>query len=57
MIGAGAKILENIMIGDHAKVGVNAVLLRNVSSYSTVIGILGKVIHSPKKKRILEKLK
>ncbi|WP_343153751.1 serine O-acetyltransferase [Buchnera aphidicola (Mindarus keteleerifoliae)] len=44
MIGAGAKILGNIEIGNNSKVGANAVILRSIPSNSTVVGIPGKVV-------------
>jgi serine O-acetyltransferase len=44
VIGAGAKVLGDITIGDFVKVGANSVVLRSVPSNSTVIGIPGRVI-------------
>jgi len=44
VIGAGAKILGAIEIGDYVKVGANAVVLNPVPPYSTVIGVPGKVV-------------
>ncbi|RMH37578.1 MAG: serine O-acetyltransferase [Nitrospirae bacterium] len=44
VVGAGAKVLGNIRIGDFVKIGANSVVLRSVPSNSTVIGIPGKVI-------------
>ncbi len=38
-IGAGAKILGPIVIGDFSKVGANAVVLRDVPPHSTAVGI------------------
>ena len=38
-IGAGAKILGDIVIGDKCKIGANAVLSKNLESGHTVIGI------------------
>ena len=38
LIGAGAKILGNIEIGEGAKVGAGSVVLRNVPAYTTVVG-------------------
>lgn len=43
-IGAGAKILGNIHIGDNSKIGANAVILKEVPSNSTIVGIPGKII-------------
>lgn len=44
IIGAGAKILGPITIGDGAKIGANAVVLKDVPPYSTVVGIPGKIV-------------
>ena len=41
-IGSGAKILGNIKIGDNSKVGANAVVLNDVDSNTTVVGIPAK---------------
>ena len=40
-IGSGAKILGNIIIGENSKIGANAVILKDVLSNSTVVGIPG----------------
>jgi len=44
VVGAGAKILGNITIGEHTQVGANAVVIRDVPSHSTVVGIPGRVV-------------
>ena len=44
IIGAGAKILGPITIGDSARVGANAVVTKAVKEYSTVMGIPAKTI-------------
>ena len=46
VVGAGAKILGGITIGDNVKIGANSVVLKNVSPNSTVIGVPGRVIKS-----------
>ena len=38
-IGAGAKIIGNIHIGAHARIGANAVVLNDVPEASTAVGI------------------
>ncbi|NLE64635.1 MAG: serine O-acetyltransferase [Elusimicrobia bacterium] len=43
VVGAGAKILGNITIGDNAYIGANAVVLRDVPPNSTVVGVPGHV--------------
>jgi len=44
IIGAGAKILGNITIGEGSKIGANSVVVKDVPANSTVVGIPGKVI-------------
>lgn len=44
VVGAGAKILGGIAIGDHVKIGANSVVLRSVPAHSTVVGIPAKTI-------------
>ncbi len=38
-IGAGAKLLGNITIGDDSKIGANAVVLKDFPPHSTLVGI------------------
>jgi len=44
VIGAGARILGNITVGRNSKVGANSVVIKNVPSDSTAIGIPARVI-------------
>ena len=44
VIGAGAKILGNIVIGENAKIGANSVVVKEVPDCSTAIGIPAHVI-------------
>lgn len=37
-IGAGAKILGGVTIGDHARIGANAVVTRSVPAHGTAVG-------------------
>ena len=46
VVGSGAKVLGNILVGDFVKIGANSVVLRSVPSSSTVIGIPGRIIKS-----------
>lgn len=43
LIGAGAKILGPVRIGRGAKIGANAVVLKDVDPYATVVGVPGRV--------------
>ena len=45
VVGAGAKVLGAITVGANTRIGAGSVLLRNVASDSTVVGIPGRVIH------------
>ncbi|MDM9381288.1 serine O-acetyltransferase [Chlorogloeopsis sp. ULAP01] len=44
VVGAGAKVLGNIHIGDRVRVGAGSVVLRNVPADCTVVGIPGRNI-------------
>ena len=41
VIGAGAKVLGPILVGDGAKIGSNAVVVRDVPAEATAVGIPG----------------
>lgn len=44
VLGAGSKILGDIVIGKNARVGANSVVLKGVPSGATVVGIPAKII-------------
>lgn len=44
VIGAGAKVLGNITIGEYSKVGANSVVVKEVPNHSTAIGIPARVV-------------
>jgi len=44
VVGAGAKILGAITIGEQSRIGGNSVVLRDVPAHSTVVGIPGTVV-------------
>jgi serine O-acetyltransferase len=46
VIGAGAKILGPIEIGDGAKIGSNAVVVKSVPAGATAIGIPARIVES-----------
>ncbi|MCA9398746.1 MAG: serine O-acetyltransferase [Candidatus Omnitrophica bacterium] len=50
VVGTGAKVLGNINIGDNSYVGANAVILRDVPSNSTVVGVPGHITKKDGKK-------
>jgi serine O-acetyltransferase len=43
-IGAGAKVIGPVTIGDGARVGANAVVVHDVPPHSTVVGIPARVV-------------
>ena len=46
VIGAGAKVLGPITIGDNAKIGSNAVVVKSVPSGATAVGVPGRIIEA-----------
>jgi serine O-acetyltransferase len=44
VIGAGAKVLGPITVGDGAKIGSNAVVVKDVPANATVVGVPGRVL-------------
>lgn len=50
VIGAGAKILGNINIGDNSYIGANAVVIKDVPANSTVVGVPGRITKQEGKK-------
>ncbi len=45
VVGAGAKILGPITIGDHTRVGANSVVVKDTPPESVVVGVPGRVRH------------
>lgn len=43
-IGAGAKVLGAINVGDHARIGANAVVLTDVPGGATMVGIPARAV-------------
>lgn len=44
MIGAGAKVLGNILIGDGSRIGAGSIVLQPIPAHSTAAGIPAKII-------------
>ncbi len=44
--GAGAKVLGGIVVGDHARIGANAVVLADVPAHASVAGVPARIIES-----------
>jgi serine O-acetyltransferase len=53
VIGAGAKVLGDITIGENARVGANSVVVKSVPKESTAVGIPARVITKGKDKNQL----
>jgi len=45
VVGTGAKVLGNILIGNNVRIGAGSVVLRDVPSDATVVGIPGRVVY------------
>jgi serine O-acetyltransferase len=44
MVFAGAKVLGNITLGDHVRVGANAVVVKDVPPNCTVVGVPARIV-------------
>ena len=44
IVGAGAKVLGNITIGEGAKIGANSVVVKDVPPFTTAVGIPARII-------------
>lgn len=51
IVGAGAKILGGITVGDNARVGANAVVVQPVNANETVVGIPARPVERDPTKR------
>jgi serine O-acetyltransferase len=47
LIGAGAKILGNVVIGEYSKIAAGSVVLTNIPPHSTAAGVPAQVIGRP----------
>ena len=45
VVGAGAKVLGAINVGENTRIGAGSVVVRDVEADSTVVGIPGRIIH------------
>ena len=46
VVGTGAKVLGNILIGHHVKIGAGSVVVRPAPDYSTVVGVPGHIVRT-----------
>jgi serine O-acetyltransferase len=54
VVGTGAKVLGNIRIGNHVKIGAGSVVVHPVPDNSTVVGIPGRVVRTRGENGVLE---
>lgn len=52
VLGAGAKVIGCVTIGDYAKVGANAVVLQDVPPHATAVGVPARIIPYAEKQPI-----
>ena len=45
VVGAGAKVLGPIFVGDHSRIGANSVVVKDTPPESVVVGVPGRVRH------------
>jgi serine O-acetyltransferase len=53
VVGAGAKILGNIVIGENCRIGAGSVVLDDIPEASTVVGVPGRIIHKKGKRVVI----
>ncbi|MFZ5802504.1 MAG: serine O-acetyltransferase [Candidatus Omnitrophota bacterium] len=44
VVGTGAKVLGNIKIGNHVKIGAGSVVIHSVPDYCTVVGVPAEIV-------------
>jgi serine O-acetyltransferase len=44
VIGSGAKVLGGIAVGDHAKIGANAVVLCDIPAHAVAVGVPARIL-------------
>ena len=44
VVGTGAKVLGNIVVGDNCRVGAGSVVLRSIPDNSTIVGVPGHIV-------------
>ena len=54
IIGAGAKVMGNITIGEYSKIGTGAVVLKDVPPESTCVGVPGRIVKSKNKSHVVD---
>lgn len=56
VVGVGAKIIGNIMIGDNTRIGASSVVVKSVPPNSTVVGNPGRIVavHDPETDTVMK---
>lgn len=54
VVGAGAKVLGPFTVGEGAKIGASAVVLKEVPPFSTVVGNPGRVVRQNNQKVVID---
>jgi serine O-acetyltransferase len=52
VVGAGAKVLGPILVGEGARIGSNAVVVKDVPPGATVVGVPGKLINPQRREEV-----
>jgi serine O-acetyltransferase len=53
VVGAGARVLGNITIGEDCRIGAGSVVLRDVPDHSTVVGVPGHIVFRAGKRVVI----
>ena len=51
VVSAGAKVLGGFTVGDDAKIGSNAVVLKEVPAGATVVGVPGRIVEQSEREK------
>ena len=54
IIGAGAKVMGNITIGEYSKIGTGAVVLKDVPPESTCVGVPGRIVKCKNQSHVVD---
>jgi serine O-acetyltransferase len=54
LIGAGARVLGPIVVGEGAQIGANAVVVKDVPAGAVVVGVPGRVLDRPRPAAVAE---
>lgn len=56
LVGSGAKVLGPFTVGENSKIAANAVALKEIADYQTVVGVPGRPVNRKKKNSCYEDL-